>query len=470
MNGKQKLVSFLGDIRFWIIFFFLMRMYGITNPPLEVTHNIRQTDGLMIARNFYEGDRDIRYPTIDVAGEKSGIIGCEFPIMNYLVHLLSLIFGFEDWFGRLINLVVSSTGIYCFFLLIKRYFDESSAFNSSIILLVSLWFTFSRKNIPDTFAASLCITALFFAFQFFERGKWYHLLFYFLFGALGCLSKISAATLLTVLIFPVFFGSYSLNKKIGVSAFSIVILGCVYVWYFVWVPYLNNTFGFQMFFMGWSFNDGIQQLAANWRGFLARFYDTALKYTGFLAFLVGFFLLIKRKYKVALAVFLLPFISFLIVMVKSGSYFVTNEYYILVIIPVMAFIAGTGLAQLKNKTIVAFALVVISVEGIANKTQDFRIRHPYTSMLNLETIMDSVSTRKDLIAINGNGSGTPMFFAHRRGWISTNEMLSDTTYINSIHEKGCKYILILRDTPGRDMSLDLPIVYDSDYSRVYRLP
>ena len=33
----------LKDIRFWIIFLFLLRLYGITNPPLEVGHNWRQT-------------------------------------------------------------------------------------------------------------------------------------------------------------------------------------------------------------------------------------------------------------------------------------------------------------------------------------------------------------------------------------------------------------------------------------------
>src|SRR4051812_45439006 len=95
MNTQRTLYHFLKDIRFWIIFFFIIRMYGITYPPLEVGHNWRQTDGLLIARNFYERDANIFFPQTDLAGEKSGIVGCEFPLLNYLVYLVSIPFGFQ---------------------------------------------------------------------------------------------------------------------------------------------------------------------------------------------------------------------------------------------------------------------------------------------------------------------------------------------------------------------------------------
>jgi hypothetical protein len=130
MDVKSKL-WLLKDIRFWIVFFFLIRMYGITFPPLEVGHNWRQTDGLMIARNFYERSPNIFYPTVDVAGEKTGIVGCEFPILNYLIYLLSLIFGYQHWYGRIIVLIFSSLGILFFYKVIKKKFTESVAFNAS---------------------------------------------------------------------------------------------------------------------------------------------------------------------------------------------------------------------------------------------------------------------------------------------------------------------------------------------------
>ena len=66
---------YLKDIRFWILLFFVVRLYGIFFPPLEVSHNWRQTTVTMVARNFVEDGADILHPKIDIAGEKSGITG-----------------------------------------------------------------------------------------------------------------------------------------------------------------------------------------------------------------------------------------------------------------------------------------------------------------------------------------------------------------------------------------------------------
>ena len=87
--NKDRLKSILTDIRFWIIFLFLLRLVGITNAPLEVGHNWRQAMTNMVARNFVDHGAHMLYPTIDMAGEKTGIIGAEFPLLNYLIYLIS---------------------------------------------------------------------------------------------------------------------------------------------------------------------------------------------------------------------------------------------------------------------------------------------------------------------------------------------------------------------------------------------
>ena len=138
----------LKDIRFWIVIFFLLRLIGITNPPLEVGHNWRQTTVTMVARNFVEVDNNILYPRIDIAGEKTGITGMEFPLLNYLIYGLSKLFGYQHWYGRLINLLISSFGLWFFFKLVRKYFTEEVAFNATIILAVSIWFTPCPKLVP----------------------------------------------------------------------------------------------------------------------------------------------------------------------------------------------------------------------------------------------------------------------------------------------------------------------------------
>lgn len=467
MKYKEGLLK---DIRFWILFFFLLRMYGITFPPLEVGHNWRQTDGLMIARNFYEHGANILYPTVDVAGEKSGIVGCEFPILNYLVYLVSLPFGYDHWYGRIIVLIFSSIGVLFFHKLVQRYFGEATAFNSSIILLVSFWFSYSRKNIPDAFAVSLCLVSLYYALQFLEQGKYWQLLIFFTLGLLACLSKILAASVFTVLLIPMLDPSHKIQKKIVLSFFSFLILAGVYAWYFMWVPHLNNTYGFSdHFFMGMTFPEGIKAIGDNLPKVLKRFYDTPLKYTGFAVFLFGLYQMIRNKRWSALAVFVLPFFSYLIMLVKTGSSIMGDTYYVITAIPCMAFIAGSGLAQVNNTRVVNIILIIVAVEGIAAQIYDFRIRQPYRALGGLEGIMDKVSDRKDLIVINGGvHNPTPMYFAHRKGWTVPTLHLNDSIYVNDIRTKGCRYVLVVKQLYG-DINMNLPTLYEDEYFRVYEM-
>ena len=168
MNIK-KIIT---DIRFWIIVFFAIRLLGITNPPLEVAHNWRQTTVTMVSRNFYEIDNNIFYPRIDIAGDKTGITGMEFPLLNYLIYLTSLVFGYQHWYGRLINLIVSSFGLWFFYKLTKRKFSKQISFYSTIILAVSIFFAYSRKIMPDTFAMSLIITSIYCGICYFDIKLW----------------------------------------------------------------------------------------------------------------------------------------------------------------------------------------------------------------------------------------------------------------------------------------------------------
>jgi 4-amino-4-deoxy-L-arabinose transferase-like glycosyltransferase len=198
-----------GDIRFWIILFFIIRLFGITNPPLEVAHNWRQTTVTMVARNFYEIDSNILFPRIDIAGEKTGITGMEFPIFNYLIYLISLVFGYQHWYGRLLNLIVSSFGIYFFSLLVKKYFSSKTSLYSSIILIVSVWFIFSRKIMPDTFSMSLIFMGFYYGTNYFEkRSGLKHLLLYFFLTTLGMLAKLPCGYIL-ILFVPIIVQQYS---------------------------------------------------------------------------------------------------------------------------------------------------------------------------------------------------------------------------------------------------------------------
>ena len=287
--------TLIHDFRFWILVYFFIRLIGILNPPLEVAHNWRQVTVNMVARNYLEVDANLFYPRVDMAGEKSGITGMEFPLLNYLIFIVAKIFGFEHWYGRLINLIVSSLGIFCFYLIIKKRFSPSLAFYAGIILLNSIWFSYSRKIMPDTFSISFTLMGLYFALEYlYKKNSLLNLFLYVLFGLLGLLSKIPAAVILTVLCIPLFDKSVNVKSKIFLITGSVLILIPVIAWYFYWVPYLVSEFGYWHYYMGTTFSLGFHEIVTNLGEFSKKFYFEALKFSGFILFLAGLFFLTKK--------------------------------------------------------------------------------------------------------------------------------------------------------------------------------
>jgi len=473
MNMIVRKIPF-GDIRFWILVLFCVRLYGITLPPLEVSHNWRQTTVTMVSRNFLECDHSVFYPRIDIAGEKSGITGMEFPLLNYIIYLLSEVFGYSHWYGRLVNLVVSSFGLWYFYLLIRKYFSERHAFFSAILLGVSVWFQFSRKIMPDTFSVSLLIMGLYYGSNYLESNgrlllSW-KLLFYFAFLVSGALSKITSLPVMAVLVLFFLNGKIPLSRKVVVGIVSLAGLIPVSLWYFYWVPHLVDTFGFWHFFMGKGIFLGMSEIAANLPQTLSRFYDTAMKFSGFAVFVTGLvFALLNRERRV-LRVFFVVLLFFVVVIFKAGFTFPHHSYYIVPFVPVMAFVAGYGLASIGKRRLATALLLIVAAEGIANQYHDFRIKENVKFMVSLEQDLDKVSGKHDLFLINSGEFPTPMYFAHRKGWVDYNEKVADRAYVDSLKRKGLKYILVLKRSFGTEVTLsEYQKVADNDDYCLYKL-
>ncbi|MGI6478086.1 MAG: ArnT family glycosyltransferase [Salinivirgaceae bacterium] len=462
------------DIRFWILLLFIVRLIGISNPPLEVGHNWRQTTVTMVSRNFLEIDNNILYPRIDIAGEKTGITGMEFPLLNYTIYIVSKVFGYQHWFGRLINLLISSFGLWFFYRLIRKYFTEQVAFFSTIILAVSIWFQFSRKIMPDTFSMSMIIASIYFGSNYLDstirKYSLMQLTIYTILMSLGILSKLPSGFLLVVFLIFFFDKTIPIKRKIIFSIFSLIGILPPVIWYYHWVPYLVDQYEFWHFFMGKSFAQGFREIVQNLNETLSKFYDTALKFIGFGVFTYGLvYSFVKKDLKICI-LFVLTFISFSVIIFKAGFTFSHHNYYIIPFVPIMALIAGYGLSKIKHSKVAVIILIAISIEGIANQLYDFRIKEHDKKIVNLEKDLDSVSHRDDLILINSGNFPTPMYFAHRKGWVVTNEQIEDGNYIKSLKIKGLKYIVILKRSFGSEILLtQYKKVLENDDYCIYEL-
>lgn len=452
----------------WVLtFFFLIRLIGITNPPLEIGHNWRQALTNMVARNFLEVDANIFFPRIDIAGEKTGIMGAEFPIFNYLIYLTSAIFGYQHWYGRLINLIVSSVGVYYFFLLIKELFDKKTASYAAIILTVSVWFDFSRKSMPDTFSIALVLIGFYYGYRYLKNGFTWRLALFFILITLGVLSKLSALSLWSLLLVPLLIRQIPTNRKIAMTAAASLGFLIVCVWYFYWVPYLVETYGYMLYFPR-SLSQGMAEVATLWRETLEKFYFSAFhSYVAFACFLAGIFFLIKGKnnyLKIGVVAFLFIFFLFIL---KTGEVFPLHNYYIIPFVPLMALIAALALVRMKP-LYAGILLFAIAIEGIANQQHEFFIKDNERYKITLESIADRVTQPSNLIIINdGERDPQQMYFAHRRGWTIENKHIADTSYINGLKKLGATHLFI--DKHSFDRPLNYKVEYEDTHYRIYRL-
>lgn len=467
MISKIELKQLFTNIRFWIFLFFIVRLVGITNPPLETGHNWRQVITNMVARNMVEKDAQFFYPEIDMAGDLSGISGSEFPFFNWLIYLFSLLFDYSHWLGRLINLVVSSIGIFYFYKLIKSYFSKEIAFNAAIILLASLWFSFSRKIMPDTFSVSLVFIGMYYGSSFLKSNNKLQLLLFFVFTTLGVLCKLPVIYLFGLYILVFFSTTIDNQKKIAIGISLVLTTVLAYIWYFVWVEYLFQTYHYQLFFPK-SFQQGLTEIKAFVPATFEQFYFSALRsYLALLFVLVGLVFFFKKEKLLLKSTFLIVVMVFVAFIIKTGNVFPTHNYYVLPFVPVMAFLAAYGLNKVPLK--LSYVLLgVIVFEGVLNQQHDFFIKDSEKYKLKLEQIAATSIEKDALIIINGGESPQELYFTNRRGWTVEHSQLLASTFIDSLANRGAAY-LILDKKKEPKVTTNYPTIYTDDFFEIIKL-
>jgi 4-amino-4-deoxy-L-arabinose transferase-like glycosyltransferase len=345
MKYKTIFIHILTDIRFWILVSVCLRFECLLSPPIMW----RETLTASIARNFLEIDNNIFYPRVDIGGERTGIIAGEFPFYNYLIYLLYKIFGYANWYGRPLNILITAWGALAFHSIVKRMLGESIAFYATIFFTFSIMFPFSHRIMPDTIAVSLALIGVYYGWRWLEANSVMYLVLSFIFVALGLLNKMPAFCVVWLLGFPLLQPHFSIRgRKILVFSSTIATLLMV-VWYFLWVPYLLKTYDYQLFWTttfteSWTkWGEHYDEL---WRRLHTNLFGNAL--TFFLAIMgVGTFL--ARKPKPLVWMMAGYFLTYLYFILKTGHVFPTHDYYTIPIAPLAAIMAGYGLETLTDK-------------------------------------------------------------------------------------------------------------------------
>ncbi len=421
-----------------------MHLIGIWNPPIEAAHSWRQATGLMVARNYFEGNTSFWYPMVNETSGGTGIIGMEFPLMYYIQGKLGVLFGFHAGIGRLLNVLISTLGLAYFFALVRRFASEKTAFYATLLLMVSCFFMYSRKVMPDTEALAVYLIGIYYFFEALRFGRWKDIVLSFIMLSLGLLLKISVLPLLAFVVFA-YVKTSNEPKKPGVFLIPFLSLIPACIWYFIWNPYLAQHFGSWYNLGGGLMDGGRAFLESPFLLLQQLVFHPFVSYLAFGLCLYGVIRLAKHgvswAWKISLPLFLVLFSGYAL---KSGVIFLTHEYYILPAVPLLAILGGYALSSLGKYAWVL--MLCISMEAIGNQLYDFRVNKSEAYKLGLGPIADRYIPTDALVAINGNSNPQELYLLGRKGWNLSDETLRQKAMVNELTGKGCSYLVINKRT------------------------
>jgi len=457
--------SYVKSVGFWIFIFFLIHLLGIWHPPLEAAHSWRQATGLMVARNYFEGNTSFCFPMVDETNGGSGVIGMEFPILYFIQGELAHFFGFHPWLGRFINVLLSTLGLAYFYALIVRFSGERIAFYATLLLGVSCYFMYSRKVMSDTAALAVYIMGLFYFFEALRFGRWKDVVLCFGLLSLGLLLKISVLPLSTTVVFAYLYFRDK-PKKTWVLTLPLISVLPAFIWYFIWNPFLAKRYG-NWYNLGGNFSDGVRLFFEQPFALLRHLiFHPFFSYLAFGLILFALYRAFRKQpdlsVRVAAPFFFLLFMAYAL---KSGEIFLTHEYYILPLVPVLAILGAYALKEFGKYAWILLSL--IALESIANQSHDFRYNTKEAYKLQLEPIAQKHIPNNALVAINGNSNPLELYFLGRKGWNLSSEVMCDVQFIHKLKTLGCRYLILNRHAiPSEFEGL---CIFQNQHYAIYKL-
>jgi 4-amino-4-deoxy-L-arabinose transferase-like glycosyltransferase len=468
--SRADILSILKNPLFWICLLFAIRLYHVNYPPMGA-HIMRQTMTLGVARNYLEWDANFFRPRTLLCDSRTGIFAQEFPIFNYLIFLGWKIFGDENWVFRIINLIATSFGLYWFYHIVKRILNDRAALFAMIMFGCSIAFSYTWKAMPDTFSVSIALGGVYYGWNCLTQPTpgWKSWTLFFLFSALGILSKIPAASTLALLVYPFFSKDVIQRNKLPVILLGTAAIGLMAAWYFLWVPWAERTYGHYLFYPQ-SLKEGWKQIVDAGYGTYERF--EALAFQSRVIFYIcvaGLLTLLVRRDRVLLILsWIFSSVVFLYFMIKAGFVFSSHEYYIIPYIPILAILGSYAIdywLPRRDWLTLTIAIIIACIE-LYPQMNSFFLNTEEQKYLRLESLCDKYIEKDAKILTSWHdGSVVMLYFCHRKGW-SDDERWMDEDWIAGEANVGMEYVVVERFRASKMLSL--PIVYQDQDFIIYK--
>ncbi len=411
----------------------------LINQPYVDHWSWRQSDVAAIARNFYEGGFRFAYPQIDWAGDATGYVGTEFPILPFLTAICYKVAGIHEWIGRSQAVIFFAVSLPFFFLLVREVFDNTAA------AWATFFFSFAPLNVfagrsfmPDVPSLSLAIIGLYFFLRWIRDREWAPLLVAAIVISLCILIKATSIIVAVPLLYLAVAGIGDPGRReiklvtirdrrsrLQLLLFAALAVLPSVAWYWHAYQIAQRFYPYHLFGAG-----GIRIENFSWYWAIAR-ETVRSSLTPVLAILalVGLFVAprlrrcsaegrLRSKYSALFHWWLVAMVLFVII----AGYGNRHRWYQLPFVPITAALAGAACAFLGSKissrvVAITLSILVASSFGILSF---LCVRPLYESsavqLRDAGLELDKTTAPDALIVAADTGDPTIFYYARRKGW------------------------------------------------------
>ena len=404
-----------------------VRLILIVQPYID-HWSWRQSDVAAIAQNFLKNGFRFAYPQVDWAGDATGYVGTEFPILPFLAAICYKFGGVHEWIGRSQAVIFFAVSLPFFFLLVRETFGTTAA------VWATFFFSFAPLNIftgrsfmPDVPSLSLSIIGLYFFLRWTRDQKWTPLLMAAIAISLSLLIKITSIVIAAPLLYLVAAGigdsdrntikpvrSRDHRSRLQLLLFAAITLLPSAIWY--WHAYQIAEKFYPHHFFGAG---GIRIENFSWYSEIAwRTATSGLTPILSIMAVIGLFVAPRDKANRLFHWWLAAMVVFIVV----AGYGNRHPWYQLPLVPIAAAFAGAACAFFGSKipsriAVMTLSIILASSFLILAFVYVRPLYEPSAAQLRDAGLeLNKITAPGALIVAADAGDPTMFYYAQRKGW------------------------------------------------------
>lgn len=429
INRKFRNLSFL---LLWLLVSTIFEFHkSVFLPPLSI-HQGAQADRASIALNYAQESMNFFEPRVMETGTRDGITPCEFPLMNYTAACLYKMFGYHPFWYRFTMWCLVGAGLWALTQLFSLWF------NSYITALV-LSYTWYFSGVLAFYTANFLPDAASMSFMMLGLRQWYlnehcqsksAILFMSVFFTIACLLKITSLVFV-IAIFTLSIYKFVINKRpLGYLLPFLICIAGVILWY-AYGKWLEKEVGGSYFLLSFTLPSSLNEFREWFHIFYANWFFQTYSLFQWLFCLLGVIAIFLLKRSDLKTFTLISLIGVLLFYFLMSMQFRFHDYYIICLLPLMAFLMGNAYEWLQTylKKWAILPLILICFYSLVEAKNTYRLRYTPGNYLyqtffepgdfsGVENWLDSngIHRRDKILASFDPNPNVLLYFLNRRGY------------------------------------------------------